>query len=86
MCLHISARLLLLALIDDAKLSCPRRMYFGAAADVDRDARKCLAAARSKILAGVHIVFSRVFPQAMSNPQTHSLWKLAEHVCARSLP
>ncbi len=55
-------------------------MYFQSASGVDKDARQCLAAARSKILANVQIVFSRVFPQAMSNPETHSLWKMAQKV------
>lgn len=55
-------------------------MYFAGAEAVKMDARQCLAAARSKVLAGVHIVFSRIFPQLMTRPETHSLWQLAIQV------
>ncbi|KAK9825241.1 hypothetical protein WJX74_002857 [Apatococcus lobatus] len=58
------------------------RMYFAGADAVRMDAKQCLAAARGKILAGVHIVFSRVFPQLMTHPETHSLWKLATQLGA----
>lgn len=55
-------------------------MYFAGASAAGMDARQCLAAARSKILAGVSLVFSRVFPQVMASPEANSLWKLANQV------
>ena len=66
-------------------LCAPCRMYFAGAEAVKMDARQCLAASRSRVLAGVHIVFSRIFPQLMSRPETHSLWKLATQVSTSHL-
>ncbi|KAK9867298.1 hypothetical protein WJX84_006429 [Apatococcus fuscideae] len=57
-------------------------MYFAGASAAGMDARQCLAAARSKILAGVSLVFSRVFPQVMASPEANSLWKLANQMGA----
>eukprot|EP00798_Chlamydomonas_sp_ICE-L_P027333 gene27333-4630_t len=42
------------------------------------DMRNVMGEESRKVLAGVHIVFSRVIPLEQ-NPRTHTLWRLAEH-------
>ncbi|CAI5524484.1 unnamed protein product [Closterium sp. Naga37s-1] len=46
------------------------------------DVRQILAQERATILAGCHLVFSRVFPTDASRPQTHPLWRMAESMGA----
>lgn len=43
-----------------------------------KDVRLPLANARSRLLAGVRILFSRVVPLDSSDPARHRLWRLAE--------
>lgn len=43
----------------------------------DWDARAVMAGEKARVLAGVHLVFSRVIPLE-SDPQQHPLWLLAE--------
>ena len=53
---------------------------FQAESEAGRDVRKHLAAVRSSILRGVHLVFSHIFPQNTPEPQSHPMWHLAEEV------
>lgn len=46
------------------------------------DARQALAQERQKVLAGVHLVFTRVIPLEME-PESHPLWRLAQSFGAR---
>ncbi|CAI7896895.1 unnamed protein product [Closterium sp. NIES-54] len=46
------------------------------------DSEVILAQERATILAGCHLVFSRVFPTDASRPQTHPLWRMAESMGA----
>ncbi|GMH02115.1 hypothetical protein Nepgr_003954 [Nepenthes gracilis] len=54
----------------------------------DVDVRNILASEQQKILAGCHIVFSRVFPVGEANPHLHPLWQTAEQfgaVCTNQI-
>ncbi|XP_022737741.1 RNA polymerase II C-terminal domain phosphatase-like 3 [Durio zibethinus] len=54
----------------------------------DVDVRNILAAEQRKILAGCHVVFSRVFPVGEANPHLHPLWQTAEQfgaVCTNQI-
>ena len=53
---------------------------FQAESEEGRDVRKHLAAVRSSILKGVHLVFSHIFPQNTPEPHSHPMWRLAEEV------
>eukprot|EP00959_Pyramimonas_sp_CCMP1952_P274702 5742617-Pyramimonas_sp.AAC.1 len=54
----------------------------------DRDVRELTQRYRRKILAGVVIVFSRVFPLEMKRPEDHHFWRMAVSmgaVCSKAL-
>ncbi|KAK0574925.1 hypothetical protein LWI29_031030 [Acer saccharum] len=54
----------------------------------DVDVRNILATEQRKILAGCHILFSRVFPVGEANPHLHPLWQTAEQfgaVCKKQM-
>ena len=55
---------------------------FAAESEPGSDVRKHLAAVRSSILEGVHLIFSHIIPQNFSRPQSHPMWQLAEQVDA----
>ena len=44
------------------------------------DVRLHLPAARARILAGCHLLFTRLIPLGMTDPQTHPLWHAAAQV------
>ena len=53
---------------------------FAAESERGRDVRQHLAAVRSSILEGVHLMFSHIIPQNFRSPQSHPMWQLAEQV------
>jgi len=42
------------------------------------DVRLILAAEQRMVLAGCHVLFSRIFPVGEVNPHLHPLWRLAD--------
>lgn len=42
------------------------------------DVRLILAAEQRRVLAGCHVLFSRIFPVGEVNPHLHPLWRMAE--------
>lgn len=54
-----------------------------AGVSADADVRPILQARRRGILAGVNIVFSRVFPEDLKNPEEHRTWQMAESLGAK---
>ncbi|KAG0555421.1 hypothetical protein KC19_12G168000 [Ceratodon purpureus] len=42
------------------------------------DVRAILASEQRRVLAGCHVLFSRIFPVGEANPHLHPLWRLAE--------
>ncbi|KAJ7527617.1 hypothetical protein O6H91_16G063600 [Diphasiastrum complanatum] len=51
--------------------------------DPVKDVRQVIPSLRAKILMGCRIVFSRIFPVGLANPESHPLWQLAEALGAQ---
>ncbi|XP_024385583.1 RNA polymerase II C-terminal domain phosphatase-like 4 [Physcomitrium patens] len=47
------------------------------------DVRDVIRSIRGKLLSGCHIVFSRIFPTGLQNPEFHPFWQLAVELGAR---